>query len=541
MGPLHTHLTLLEESSARYASRPIFMVPRQPVHAEGIGKRDWYTITFPQFLQDVELAARYWLRTLNESATPLRSVVGLWVGGTEYTDVLHIFGVARAGFVPQALSLLLPNPGAAYELLSQTNAHALIIDPSFASMSTNCPIPVHIAVRDIHAMVMDVDDIALPPVHKASAAEDIAMIFHTSGSSSRRPKLVPCSYRWLDALIAKTKQGGITYDPRKQDVTAWMGSMCHIGQTFMVLGAMQHGACLVQPTTIAFSSDELVDMITRCGLNRLMQFSTFLGIHLRRARQDVAFLARLQSLDEVLYSGLPLSQEDKEWALSNGIVLRNLYGTTECGGSMLLSIGGRDSNAHLLRPLEGVSYRFCPVSDIRASNALDASPLLELVVLSDSGDCPHYSLRDVDGHFHTRDLFQEVSPGCYVFRGREDDWIKSENGLRCDTKAIEDEVRSTCKELVFDCVVVGTGRPSPALFVEGRGTVDAEALKEEILRRTQHSQAERYLHEQIVSTKFVFVVPPNSLPRTSTKGNIRRQAVEIAFKAELDEIYRPIF
>lgn len=62
--------------------------------------------------------------------------------------------------------------------------------------------------------------------------------------------------------------------------------------------------------------------------------------------------------------------------------------------------------------------------------------MLEFVVLADSGDCPNASLRASDGHFHTGDLFQEVSPGSYVFRGRDDDWIKTETSLRCDTKYV---------------------------------------------------------------------------------------------------------
>jgi hypothetical protein len=33
-------------------------------------------------------------------------------------------------------------------------------------------------------------------------------------------------------------------------------------------------------------------------------------------------------------------------------------------------------------------------------------------------------------------------------------------------RSIEDNVRATCGELVFECIVVGNGRSSPALFVE---------------------------------------------------------------------------
>lgn len=62
-------------------------------------------------------------------------------------------------------------------------------------------------------------------------------------------------------------------------------------------------------------------MIKRCGLNRLHQFATFLSTHIRHARQNPKLLALLQSLDTVLYSGLPLPREDEEFAYSNRLNL----------------------------------------------------------------------------------------------------------------------------------------------------------------------------------------------------------------------------
>lgn len=320
--------------------------------------------------------------------------------------------------------------------------------------------------------------------------------------------------------------------------------MCHIGQTFMLIGALQHGSCTIQPTNIAFDSDELVDMINRCHLNRLNQFATFLTTHLRRSHQDPKLLGLLAGLDEVLYSGLPLPREEEEWAARNGITLRNLFGNTECG-AMLLSIGGDGEDSRLLRRIEGTSYDFNTISSTsQASTSTETTHvnananLLELVIRSDSGDCPHPSLRQVDGHYHTGDLFLEVKPESYVFRGRDDDWIKSQNSLRCDTKAIEDNVRMTCADLVDECVVVGNGRPSPTLFVEPKTNgVNEDRMKRDIIRRTRHFHARRYLHERITSTNFVVVVPKGTLPRTATKGNIRRKAVEEAFQEQLDQIY----
>lgn len=319
------------------------------------------------------------------------------------------------------------------------------------------------------------------------------------------------------------------------------GSMCHIGQTFMLIGSLLHGSCTIQPTKIAFSSDELADMIARCGLNRLNQFATFLTTHLKRSRQDAKLLGLLQGLDEILYSGLMLAPEQEAYALQHGLRLKNLFGNTECG-AMMLSVGGKGPDARYLRPIDGTSYGFFALDSnaaVEDGGHTDANAqLFELVILSESGDCPDPALRSADGHYHTGDLFQQIRAGSsYVFRGRDDDWIKSENSLRCDTKAIEDNVRTTCADLVSECIVVGNGRPSPALFVESKTGMRDETLKKAILRRIRHFHARRYLHEQVTSAALVFVVKEGTLPRTATKGNIRRRAVEEHFRAQLDEAY----
>jgi hypothetical protein len=63
-------------------------------------------------------------------------------------------------------------------------------------------------------------------------------------------------------------------------------------------------------------------MITRCDLNRLRQFATFLGHHLRNSKTNSKLLQALVQLDEVLYSGLALGNEEEVWANLNGIKLR---------------------------------------------------------------------------------------------------------------------------------------------------------------------------------------------------------------------------
>ncbi|KAL0579109.1 hypothetical protein V5O48_002892 [Marasmius crinis-equi] len=526
---LRTHLTTLEASASRFPSSPVFKTPALDANNELV---DWNTITYRQFYDDVLLHSRYWSKVLKADRIPQRSVVGLWIGGYTYQDVLHIYGLSRAGYIPQLFSLRLPNPDVIYELLHKAQARALICDQAFYSVLQDSSMPVYLATcgTDINASTEPIPDV---PVVDSDA---IAFLFHTSGSTSGSPKLVQCSYRWLDATLVKSSQVASPHDPSHQDVATWMGSMCHIGQTFMLMGSLQHGSCVIQPTTISFSSEELIDMISRCGLNRLNQFAAFLAMQLRASRNNPKLLSLLGNLDEVLYSGMPLPREEQEWALSNNIKLKNLFGSTECGAT-LISVGGNGPDANLLRALEGVSYGFEPIEESSEGAHQSTGRMLEFIVRGESGDCPHPSLRDMDGHFHTGDLFQEIYPGRYAFRGRDDDWIKSENSLRCDTKAIEDNVRAMCGSLVADCIVVGTGRPSPVLFVEPSTDLDHEKLKKDIIRKTRLFHSRRYLHERITSTNMIVVVPRNTLPRTATKGNIRRKAVEDAHQAQLDRIY----
>ncbi|KAH9941837.1 acetyl-CoA synthetase-like protein [Epithele typhae] len=543
---LKTHLHALAEAVSSHSDLPIYKLPAYD--SEDV-LRAWTPISFAQFQADVNHFAAHLARKLSADGVPSRSVVGLWSNGMSYVDILYIYSLARAGFVPQLFSLRLPNPDVIYELLAKAGGKAMVYEPELEPMLATCPVPSYRAddLRDA-----PVDLASLPPLYEPASADEIAMIFHTSGSTSGRPKLLPCDYKWLDAMVHKS--AWVSPPLRApQDVTVAMGSMCHIGQTFMFLATFQHGGCTLQPRAVTFSSAELAHMIAVGGLSRLNQFPAFFAVHVRAARGDDAkLLALLQTLDEILYSGQPMPLEDEGWAYAQDLPLRNLFGSTECG-AMLLSVRGGGRPTPVLRPVEGTHYAFLPIPDApELEEEADSSEsgyananaqLLELVVLASSPDCPHASMRAADGHFHTGDLFLEAAPGAYVSRGRNDDWIKTQNALRCDTRAVEDNARAQCADLIATCVAVGNGRPSPALFVEAaagalaRCRGDEARLRREVVRRTRAFHQTRYLHERIADARFVVVVPEGTLPRTATKGNVRRRAVEEMFKAELDAMF----
>ncbi|KAJ6561556.1 hypothetical protein DFH09DRAFT_1247719 [Mycena vulgaris] len=526
-----THINVLETSALRCPTAIAFKVPQ----ADGSPERPvWRDITYQQFLRDVELTASHWSRIFRQEGIPERSVVGLWIGGYSYKDVLQIYGVSRAGYIPQLFSLRLPNADVILELLTKTRAKALIYEDLVEPALRTWPLPVY---REVTVGVASGSSHLDLPTLPAAQNHEIAFYWHTSGSTSGSPKLVPCSYKWLDMTIRKSYRICAPREQDRRDIAVWGGSMCHIFQNFLLLGYLQHNACIVQPAANPFTSNQLVDMIHDCGLNRLNIFGSFLTTHLLNSRLDSKLRDILANLDEVLYTGLPLPREEESWAYSQGIKLRNVFGSTEVG-ALLVSIGGCDSNAGLLRPTDGVAYKFVPIESSQSPGVhASTARILELVVLAESEDCPDVSLRHPDGDFHTGDLFQEVTPGCYISHGRDDDWIKSESSLRCNTKTIEDNARTMCGPLISEVVVVGNGRPNPLMFVEPGTDLDHDKLKVEIIRKTRLFHSRRYIHERIPSADMIIVVPRGSLPRTATKGNIRRKAVEDLYKTQIDKIF----
>jgi hypothetical protein len=60
----------------------------------------------------------------------------------------------------------------------------------------------------------------------------------------------------------------------------------------------------------------------------------------------------------------------------------------------------------------------------------------------------------------------------------------------CVCRSIEDNIYAMCGDIILNCIVVGNGRPFPALFVELRDGVVADGVSEEdvkkdILKRTE--------------------------------------------------------
>ncbi|KAF5008963.1 hypothetical protein FDECE_4784 [Fusarium decemcellulare] len=537
MATFRTHLTELQASAKKYPSLPLLKIPQQ-----GSSKTTWKDISFPTFQKHVELSARYWKDKFSKIGAKEKAVVGLWSKGYTYLDIIHTWGLGRAGYTPQLFSLKMTDPSVVYQLLREAEAVALVYDPAYKLILENSPLPSYPG-GDILSQECYLEQLPLPALRKPSKAEDIMMIYHTSGSTSGTPKLVPITAKWLDHAIATC--GDVleaVQMSRTQPTGVAMGSLSHIASTAVFWHAVSSGSCFMLPTRLPYPTSELRQMIDEYGLTNLSMFPPFLSAVFRDARKDLSLLASLKTLNTISYGGLPLDRTDEAWARSQGLPLMSVFGSTELS---ILLFSDPKENTGYFKPPPNSKYQFVPLEDDIGSG----ERLLELVVPPDAPNCPHPSLRSADGKFHTGDLFVEVAPGRYVPKGRNDNWIKMETALRCDTGSIEANVMETCgNDLVSAVVVVGAGRPCPTVFIEPKNEsiLDSDRndpegpvskLKNEIFRRITPFHKRRYMHERIDDPRYILVVPQGTLPRTATKGNIRRKEVERVFQGELEALY----
>ena len=73
---------------------------------------------------------------------------------------------------------------------------------------------------------------------------------------------------------------------------------------------------------------------------------------------------------------------------------------------------------------------------------------------------------------------------------------------------------------MFDCVTVGSGRPSPALLVEPTEHVERDAIPRIIIERLSAFNHSRLPHERLDDPRLVLVVKRGALPRTVVSDNL---------------------
>ncbi|KAF8150333.1 hypothetical protein K438DRAFT_1866070 [Mycena galopus ATCC 62051] len=526
------HIALLQDRAKNSGDTILFKLPRL---RGSEASREWTDITVAEFAAHVERVANHLITELKAQEIPAGSVIGVLSDGYQYLHLVYTIALSRASYVPQMLTHMLTDPGIIFELVEKAGAKAVVYDPCLEFLTASSAFP-KICLTDIDNMNWDS---VLPPVEQLPSGSDVCFNYLTSGSTSGSPKIVPLTQEFVSTYYKA--QFDIWLQGRRsdtQDVFLARGSICSVAPMIQYLGGLYTRSCIVKPSKPRVSTEELLNMVNTCGLNHMGLYGTYLSPHIQAAKRDPAILKLLQGMRSISYGGVPVSIAEDDWCFQNGIPLIDMYATTECG-LLMSSVPGKPGR--FIRPIPTVSCRFDPFTDMTQTDAPSAQ-LFEFILLGDSPQIPKPHLLSADGNFHSGDLFEKQPDGSYLFRGRDDDWIKSDAADRCDAKAIEEKVYETCSDLVENCIVVGTLRPSPALFIEAHSswTGSCDSLKESILHRMKEFNIRRYQAERITDKRLVLVVDSGVLPRTM-KGNLRRKAIEQKYSMVLDGIYKLVY
>jgi hypothetical protein len=96
-----------------------------------------------------------------------------------------------------------------------------------------------------------------------------------------------------------------------------------------------------------------------------------------------------------------------------------------------------------MRVIPGIECSFIPTGSVKEDldsvhdNKFQGGQLYDLFVPASAGNCPYPTFRNRPNGHISGDIFEEVQPGYYAFRGRNDDWIRTGKTLSfCDTKYV---------------------------------------------------------------------------------------------------------
>lgn len=160
----------------------------------------------------VSSGLRYW--TMVRITCPIFCLYSLFISyrmfGMTYRDFVHLFGLLMARYVPQLLNLKIQSVEAAISHFKQSNISHVIYAPGappVTELSKHFQVHQMVEIVQLSGLV---DSEKSDFQHQSSLEEngdDILMIYHTSGSTTGRPKLVRYTRRWLDSNARKPLPG----------------------------------------------------------------------------------------------------------------------------------------------------------------------------------------------------------------------------------------------------------------------------------------------------------------------------------------------
>ncbi len=161
--------------------------------------------------------------------------------GRKLSDLLNTIAVCALGYVPQYFSGYFGNSSVVLDLLAKSGGKVFIVDPNFEAQVTNVrsdgssvPRFRTLEYGDMTRLVSQstapekliLDLASVAPV----ARDDVAALFHSSGTTGGTPKIIPSTFKMITSMVGG-KWPNILVRPAdgRQPVMNTLGNVAHIG------------------------------------------------------------------------------------------------------------------------------------------------------------------------------------------------------------------------------------------------------------------------------------------------------------------------
>ena len=365
--------------------------------------------------------------------------------------------------------------------------------------------------------------------NNSTSGEDIAYIFHTSGTSSGLPKPILQTHHVAVGVLPRLES---------KDSATFTTTPLYHGGIADCFRAWSSGAMIwlfpgaSQPVT----TQNILKCISTAKISAKthhcppIKYFSSVPYVLEMLSDENDGRAMLKKMAVVGVGGASLSSSVGDSLVSDGINLISRFGSAECG--FLLS-----SHRHFVMD-KGWQYLRLPSGTIHLQfeEQNDGSGLSELVVLK---GWPHMSKSNrEDGSFATSDFFQPHPSikDSWRYHSRKDSQITLITGKKFDPAPLEDDIRNS-SSLIDQTLIVGNGKQNPGLLVfPVENQVDRDRIFDDVLKIVEKLNSHGQEHAHILK-HMIAIIPGSRGLKKSSKGTILRGETERAFYDEISQLY----
>ncbi|KZT33340.1 acetyl-CoA synthetase-like protein [Sistotremastrum suecicum HHB10207 ss-3] len=445
-----------------------------------------------------------------------------------YNYVPHVLAVLLNGWSIMFLSTK-NSPSAIDHLLEESGSECLLTDRDSRSLVQGCSFAIPILeFYDLASLSSH----GLPPsktitpelleieVHKT------AYYLHTSGSTGQ-PKVVPCSHQFYGQCVhlffsdAGDFRGHPLYSCapifHSTGFIFYLTSAPIIGSPIIFANSRKplNGDALVRhlrpfSNTIIAAIPSLLQEIAGAGEKIIEEF----------ANQAAA----------VLFAGAGLDAAAGDLLGAHGILLKNIYGSSEIGSVVPLTLPKV--------PLLDGDWNYVQWRNVYKMHLIpvEGSDARELIV-EPGLDIPAVINNVIPRGFRTRDTWVEHSTksGWWRHAGRLDDVSVLSNGLKTNNKQLEALLRRDRR--IQHVIIFGQGRSQNGILVDpAPGTQDPRSFIDDIWPTIVAMNKEVPLHSCLIR-ELVLVASPNRPFSLTDKGTVRVKTTLSLYEQDIESAY----